>query len=81
MKRPRSKYDAARTLAEFSKTLSNEVDLNQLKEDLLAVVQETMQPTHVSLWLRNSEPSSGCNTHQLPEIDVEFRRIEQNPIS
>ncbi len=67
----RSKYEVAQTLAEFSKTLSHEVNLNQLKEDLLAVVQETMQPSHVSLWLRNSEPSSGRNTRLLPEIDEE----------
>jgi hypothetical protein len=73
----RSKYDAARTLAAFSMTLSNEVDLNQLREDLLAVVQETMQPTHVSLWLRNSEPSSGRNTRMLPEIDEEMKNSLQ----
>jgi hypothetical protein len=48
----RSKYDAARTLAKFGATLYNEVDLNQLNEQLVTVVQETMQPTHVWLWLR-----------------------------
>ncbi len=48
----RQKYNAARTLAAFSATLRNEVDLDQLCEHLLAVVQETMQPTQVSLWLR-----------------------------
>jgi hypothetical protein len=48
----RSKYDAAKTVAAFSATLRQEVDLDQLREQLLAVVQETMQPTHVSLWLR-----------------------------
>jgi hypothetical protein len=51
----RSKYDAARTLAAFSTTLRQEVDLDQLREQLLAVVQETMQPAHVSLWLRKPE--------------------------
>jgi hypothetical protein len=70
----RSKYDAARTLAAFSKTLSNEVDLNQLKEDLLAVVQETMQPSHVSLWLRDTDASKGRNTRLLPEIDEEMMK-------
>jgi hypothetical protein len=48
----RSKYDAAKTVAAFSATLRNEVDLDQLREQLLTVVQETMQPAHVSLWLR-----------------------------
>jgi hypothetical protein len=76
-----SKYDAARTLAAFSKVLSNEVDLNQLREDLLAVVQETMQPSHVSLWLRDPEASSGRNTRLLPEIDEEVRQTERNPTS
>ncbi len=51
----RSKYDAARTLAAFSATLRQEVDLDQLREHLITVVQETMQPTHVSLWLRPPE--------------------------
>ncbi len=51
----RRKYDAARILAAFSVTLRNEVDLNQLREELVAVVQETMQPSHVSLWLRPPE--------------------------
>ena len=52
----RSKYDAAKTLAAFSATLRYEVELNQLREQLVAVVQETVQPTHVSLWLPTPQP-------------------------
>ncbi len=60
----RRKYDAARTVAAFSATLRNEVELTQLSEHLVAVVQETMQPSHVSLWLR---PASHERTeHKLP---------------
>jgi hypothetical protein len=47
----RRKYDAQQTLAAFSAALGKEVNLTQLSEQVLAVVQGTMQPTHVSLWL------------------------------
>jgi hypothetical protein len=59
----RRKYDAARTLAAFSTILRTEVDLATLREHLVAVVQETMQPTSVSLWVR---PPIPAGTHQAP---------------
>jgi len=56
----RRKYDAARTLAAFSTTLRHEVDLATLSKHLVGVVEETMQPASVSLWLRP------LATHQVP---------------
>ena len=51
----RKKYDAARVLAGFSSKLRDETDLGRLNEDLVAVVRETVQPEHASLWLRKPE--------------------------
>ncbi len=53
----RKKYDARRTIASFSTTLRGEVELAQLSEQLVSVVEETMQPAHVSLWLNKPQQS------------------------
>ncbi|MGZ3637434.1 MAG: hypothetical protein ACXVCX_06295 [Ktedonobacterales bacterium] len=67
----RSKYDAAKTLDTFTKTLRQQVDLSDLSGHLLSVVEETMQPAHASLWLstlrQDIAPDTPASTQERVE--------------
>jgi hypothetical protein len=61
----RRKYNAATTIHAFSTHLRDQIDLDTLSSELLAVVDQTMEPTRVSLWLRPSpHGSSGTPRNQ-----------------
>jgi hypothetical protein len=63
----RRRHDAAHRIAAFSNHLREQVDLDALTAELLAVAEETMQPTQASLWLRSTHaPSTGAGAHPGP---------------
>jgi hypothetical protein len=62
----RRRYDVAKTIEEFSTRLRDQIDLDTLSSEVLAVVDQTMEPTRVSLWLRPSpHGSSGTSRSQV----------------
>jgi hypothetical protein len=73
----RNKYDAEQTLNTFSATLQSEVDLEQVREQLLATVQQTIHPTQVSLWLR--QPSQHADEQRYSVLSGERTRPLSHP--
>jgi hypothetical protein len=62
----RRKYNTATTIQAFSTRLRDQIDLDTLSSELLAVVDQTMEPTRVSLWLRPSPHNSSGTAHSAP---------------
>jgi hypothetical protein len=70
----RRRYDAAQTLAAFGMLVREEVDLDRLADHLLSVVEETLQPEHLSLWVTPQKPASLT----LPSFDNTGTPVSRN---
>jgi len=77
----RSKYDAARTLNEFGAKLRMEIDSEELREQLLKVVEQTMQPTDLTLWLSQHERRPEVPRHHLGSLDMQGEAATQSILS